>query len=283
MDRLIRPFRVTHGFAFIIISVAFTGSAHATLAEQQAILKQYCISCHSAQVKSGGLALSTQDLANPGAHAAVYEKVVRKLRAGVMPPVGLPRPPKPAYDGFASWLESELDSAASAHPNPGRTEALHRLNRAEYQNAVRDLLGLEVNTSDLLPADDGSYGFDNIAGVLKVNQTLMERYLSVAGTISRLAIGEPPRTPAWLRFFSCPLSPSPAFVGAQHAAPHVRKITELESPVSPTLARPCDAPPTNQPQLDHSPLKNTPTETPSILAMSIINSFITASKIRIST
>jgi mono/diheme cytochrome c family protein len=129
MDRLIRPFRLTHGFAFIISSVAFTGSAHATLAEQQAILKQYCISCHSAQVKSGGLALSTQDLANPGAHGAVYEKVVRKLRAGVMPPVGVPRPPKPAYEGFASWLESELDSAASAHPNPGRTEALHRLNR----------------------------------------------------------------------------------------------------------------------------------------------------------
>jgi hypothetical protein len=141
------------------------------------------------------LVLNPQDLVNPGAHAATYEKVVRKLRAGVMPPVGTPRPPKAEYDAFAGWLESELDSSWAAHPNPGRTEALHRLNRAEYHNAVRDLLALDVNTTQLLPADDGSYGFDNIAGVLKVNQTLMERYLSVAGTISRLAVGEPPKTP----------------------------------------------------------------------------------------
>jgi hypothetical protein len=112
-----------------------------------------------------------------------------------MPPVGLPRPPKPEYDAFAGWLETELDASWAAQPNPGRTEAVHRLNRAEYQNAVRDLLALDVNATDLLPADDGSYGFDNIAGVLKVSQTLMERYLSVAGTISRLAIGDPPKTP----------------------------------------------------------------------------------------
>lgn len=144
--------------------------------------------------------LDTQDLANPSAHAAIYEKVVRKLRAGVMPPIGMPRPPKAEYDGFASWLETELDSSWNFHPNPGRTEALHRLNRAEYQNAIRDLLALDVNTADLLPADDGSYGFDNIAGVLKVNQTLMERYLSVAGTISRLAVGEPPRTSEAITF-----------------------------------------------------------------------------------
>jgi mono/diheme cytochrome c family protein len=177
------------------------------LSQQQAILKQYCVTCHSPQVKSGGLVLTTQDLANPGAHAATYEKVVRKLRAGVMPPVGMPRPPKPAYDGLATWLETELDSAGAAHPNAGRTEALHRLNRAEYQNAIRDLLALDVNTTDLLPADDGSYGFDNIAGVLKVSQTLMERYLSVAGTIGRLAVGEPPRTPEAITFRLSPQLP----------------------------------------------------------------------------
>ncbi|MGA3187438.1 MAG: DUF1592 domain-containing protein [Bryobacteraceae bacterium] len=179
----------------------------ATLTQQQGILKQYCVSCHSPQVKSGGLVLSTADLADPGAHAATYEKVVRKLRAGVMPPVGMPRPAKPAYDGFASWLETELDSSAAAHPDAGRTEALHRLNRAEYQNAIHDLLALDVNTADLLPADDGSYGFDNIAGVLKVSQTLMERYLSVAGTIGRLAVGEPPRTPEAITYRLSPQLP----------------------------------------------------------------------------
>jgi mono/diheme cytochrome c family protein len=213
MDRLPSLLRLTSRFLFLASGIAFLGTQSISvgaspqppakttsalsqnLLQQQAILKQYCVSCHSPQVKSGGLVLTPQDLANPGEHAAIYEKVVRKLRAGVMPPAGMPRPPKAAYDGFLSWLETELDSAAAAHPNAGRTEALHRLNRAEYQNAVRDLLTLDVNTADLLPADDASYGFDNIAGVLKVSQTLMERYLSVAGTISRLAVGEPPRTP----------------------------------------------------------------------------------------
>ena len=134
------------------------------------------------------------------AQAASWEKVVRKLRNGLMPPAGLPRPDKASYDGLATWLETELDRAAAAHPNPGRTEALHRLNRAEYQNVVRDLLGLKINTADLLPADDGSYGFDNIAGVLKISQTLMERYLSVARTVSRLAVADPPLTPEAVTF-----------------------------------------------------------------------------------
>src|SRR5580658_5615511 len=213
MDRLPIRLKLTSRFLFLASGIAFLGTQSISvgaspqppakttsglsqnLLQQQAILKQYCVSCHSPLVKSGGLVLATQDMANPGAHAATYEKVVRKLRAGVMPPAGMPRPPKPAYDGFASWLEAELDSAAAAHPNAGRTEALHRLNRAEYQNAIRDLLALDINTADLLPADDASYGFDNIAGVLKVSQALMERYLSVAGTIGRLAVGEPPRTP----------------------------------------------------------------------------------------
>jgi len=214
MDRLLLPLKQTGRFLLLaswIASVnaspqppAKTGSV---LSQQQAILKQYCVSCHSPQVKSGGLVLTVQDLANPGAHAAIYEKVVRKLRAGVMPPAGMPRPPKPAYDGFALWLETELDSAAVSHPNAGRTEALHRLNRAEYQNAIRDLLAVDVNMSDLLPADDGSYGFDNIAGVLKVSQTLMERYLSVAGTIGRLAVGEPPRSPEAITYRLSPQLP----------------------------------------------------------------------------
>jgi len=221
MDRQPLPLKLTSRFLFLASSIAFLGAqptsvgvgprpvakTTSVLSQQQAILRQYCVSCHSPQVKSGGLILSMQDLANPGEHAVTYEKVVRKLRAGVMPPVGMPRPPKPAYDGFASWLETELDAAAAAHPNAGRTEALHRLNRAEYQNAIRDLLALDVNAADLLPADDGSYGFDNIAGVLKVSQTLMERYLSVAGTVGRLAVGEPPRTPEAVTYRLSPQLP----------------------------------------------------------------------------
>src|SRR5213075_2308648 len=99
------------------------------------------------------------------------------------------------HDGFAAWLEAELDRAAVARPNPGRTEPFHRLNRAEYQNAVRDLLHLDVNVASLLPPDDASYGFDNIAGVLKMSPTLMDRYLAAAQKVSRLAVGTAPPSP----------------------------------------------------------------------------------------
>ena len=171
-----------------------------TAAPQQALIKQYCVGCHTGKVPAGGLALNVADLENIGPHAAAWEKVVRKMRAGVMPPAGVPRPSQPVYDSVANWLETQLDRAAAAHPNPGRTEALHRLNRAEYQNSARDLLSLNIDTKELLPADDGSYGFDNIAGVLKVSQTLMERYLSVARAVSRSAVGAPPRTPEAVTF-----------------------------------------------------------------------------------
>ena len=117
--------------------------------------------------------------------ADVWEKVVRKLRAGDMPPSGQPRPDKSTYDGFASWLETELDRAAAAKPTPGRTDPFHRLNRAEYHNAIRDLLALEIDVASDLPADDASYGFDNMAGVLRMSPTLMERYLVTASKISR--------------------------------------------------------------------------------------------------
>jgi mono/diheme cytochrome c family protein len=164
-------------------------------AAEQAMVKQYCMGCHNAKAKLGGLVLDPAYLDNAGAHAAILEKVLRKVEAGVMPPAGAPKPSKEKFAEFVSFTGSQLDSYAAAHPNPGRTEALHRLNRAEYQNAIRDLLALDINAGDLLPADDGSYGFDNIAGILKVSQTLTERYLSVAGTVTRLALGEPPKTP----------------------------------------------------------------------------------------
>jgi mono/diheme cytochrome c family protein len=163
----------------------------ASLDSQQALLKRYCISCHNDRLKTAGLALDTLDLRSVGQSAATWEKVVRKLRAGVMPPSGRPRPDEATHDAFVTWLEGELDRASAASPNPGRTETFHRLNRAEYHNAVRDLLALDVNIADLLPADDSSYGFDNIAGVLRISPALMERYLSAAKTISRLAVGAP--------------------------------------------------------------------------------------------
>ena len=135
------------------------------------------------------------DLAKVPDSTETWEKVVRKLRSGMMPPAGLPRPDKSASDSLASWLENEIDQAAAAHPNPGRKAPFHRLNRAEYQNAIRDLLSVEIDVAALLPPDDAGYGFDNIGGVLKINQPLMERYLSAARRISRVALGSS-QTPA---------------------------------------------------------------------------------------
>jgi hypothetical protein len=140
--------------------------------------------------------LETVDLTRVPAEAALWEKVIRKLRTGSMPPTGRPRPDTAAADSFASWLENEIDRVAAANPNPGRTEPLHRLNRTEYQNAIRDLLALDIDAAKLVPADDQSYGFDNIAGVLKVSPTLLERYMSAAREVSRLAVGASPMTPA---------------------------------------------------------------------------------------
>ncbi len=159
------------------------------------LLDRYCVACHNDRLETGGLSLESMDLANVAGDAAVWEKVVAKLRAGAMPPQPRPRPEPAVYDGFRAWLETELDRAAAADLRPGRTEALHRLSRAEYRNVVRDLLDLDVDVSDLLPADDTSYGFDNIAGVLGVSPTLMERYLAAARKISRLAVGSPVPSP----------------------------------------------------------------------------------------
>ena len=169
-----------------------TPAASGTIAPQRALVTQYCIGCHNQRLRTGSLALDTLDVTDVAAHPDVWEKVGRKLRGGLMPPAGLPRPDSATYEGFIEWLEGELDRGAARTPDPGRTEPFHRLNRAEYRNAVRDLLGLDVDVAALLPTDDASYGFDNIAGVLKVSPTLMERYLTAAQRISRLAVGTPP-------------------------------------------------------------------------------------------
>jgi hypothetical protein len=162
------------------------------------VLDRYCLTCHTQRLKDRGtvpLALDNLDTSKVSNNADVWEKVVLKVRAGMMPPAGAARPDKGTLDRLATWLETELDRAAAALPNPGRTEPFHRLNRAEYQNVIRDLLGVDIDVSSLLPADDVSYGFDNIAGVLKISPTLMERYLSAAQKISRIAVGTPQPSP----------------------------------------------------------------------------------------
>ena len=164
--------------------------------DQQAFVTQYCVTCHNQQTRSGDLTLDAVDVTNVAADAETWEKVVRKLHGGLMPPPGAPlHPDRTTTDSFVTWLETQLDRAATANPNPGRTETFHRLNRAEYRNAVRDLLNLDIDVASLLPVDGSSYGFDNIAGVLQVPPTLMERYLTAAKNISRTAVGTPPSTP----------------------------------------------------------------------------------------
>jgi mono/diheme cytochrome c family protein len=168
-------------------------------AAQRAVFQQYCASCHNERLKKAGtvpVALDDPALWDIAAHAPVWEKVVLKMRAGVMPPAGAPRPDRAARGAFLGWLEGELDRAAAARPDPGRTEPFHRLNRTEYRNAIRDLLALDIDVSSMLPADDASYGFDNIAGVLKMSPTLMEQYLAAAQRVSRLAVGAPAPAPS---------------------------------------------------------------------------------------
>ena len=155
-----------------------------------AFLKRSCVSCHNARVKSGGLALDALDPLMLEGHADVWEKVVRKLRTGMMPPDGAPRPAPAARETFTASLESALDRLAARQLDPG-APALHRLNRAEYANVIRDLLALDVDVSALLPPDDSAAGFDNIADVLTVSPALIEGYIAAAAKISRLALGDP--------------------------------------------------------------------------------------------
>jgi mono/diheme cytochrome c family protein len=156
----------------------------------QSLVTTYCVTCHNARLKTGGLALDGLDLARLPEHADVWEKVVRKVRAGVMPPQGVRRPEPQALQQFVAYVEDGLDRDAAQHPDPGRP-MLHRLNRAEYKNAIRDLLALDVDVSTLLPPDDSAFGFDNISDVLGVSPSLQERYLAAAGRISALAVGDP--------------------------------------------------------------------------------------------
>ncbi len=165
------------------------GAAAAAPSPQRLLLDRYCVTCHNERLQTAGLTLDVLDVDDVAERPDVWEKVVRKLRAGLMPPMGRPRPDREAYDGFASWLEARLDHAAALDPHPGRSPVFHRLNRTEYANAIRDLLALEIDATELLPADDASYGFDNIAASLRMSPTLVDRYLAAARKISRAAVG----------------------------------------------------------------------------------------------
>jgi hypothetical protein len=168
-----------------------TPTATSLQASLQPALDRYCVTCHNTRLKTAGLVLDRVDLALVGRDAETWEKVARKLRTHEMPPPGLPRPDQATYDRLADALEAALDRAAAAGPHPGRV-AVHRLNRTEYTNAIRDLLALEVNGRALLPADEpDQQGFDNVAGVLSISPRLLENYLAAANTVSRLAVGDP--------------------------------------------------------------------------------------------
>ncbi len=158
-------------------------------AEARALLDRYCVACHNRRTLTAGLALDTPDVAHLETNAATWEHVIRRLRANAMPPAGRPRPAAAATHEFIEWLETGLDRAGLENPDPGRP-AVHRLNRAEYANAIRDIFGLEIDVNALLPADDEQEGFDNIADVLSVSPTLIERYLAAARRISQLVVGD---------------------------------------------------------------------------------------------
>jgi mono/diheme cytochrome c family protein len=197
------------GTAFVAIGVAATCSAGAlaftlhaattpasggTPSTLPALVDEYCLECHDNDKQRAGLSLEGRAIKDVARHPEVWEKVLRKLRARQMPPASKPRPSDRAYDALVAELEATLDRAALAKPNPGRTAAIRRLTRTEYQNAIRDLLDLHVDVATLLPQDESSYGFDNVT-VGDLSPTLLDRYVSAASRISRIAVGRPERSP----------------------------------------------------------------------------------------
>jgi mono/diheme cytochrome c family protein len=165
-------------------AVQVSGSAE----RPRALLDQYCVTCHNDRLKTANLSLQGLDLTKLADHAELWEKVIRKMRAGVMPPPDMPRPPLAEYEGLRDWLESEIDRTAGARASPGSV-VLHRLNRTEYANAIRDLLDLQIDVTSLLPPDDSANGFDNIAGSLTISPTLLESYTTAAARVARMAVG----------------------------------------------------------------------------------------------
>jgi mono/diheme cytochrome c family protein len=194
--------RIATTIVFLVagLNSAQAGPPLSDTAEQSAthyrgMLNRYCVSCHNKVLRTAGMVLETANVADVRESPEVWERVITKLSLSAMPPVGVPHPDASFYDGFLAYLQTELDQAAKQNPNPGRP-SVHRLNRTEYANAVRDLLAVEIDVAALLPADNIGQGFDNIADVLAVSPLLMERYLFAAGRIASLAVGPTAMTPA---------------------------------------------------------------------------------------
>jgi hypothetical protein len=185
-------------YSWLSLALSVSGSLNAATqgSSHRVTLNKYCVTCHNETLKTARLQLDHLDPENVTKNTAQWEKVLRKLRNRQMPPAGMPRPDENIYNGLIDYLTSELDRSSELNPDPGRP-ALHRLNRAEYANVIRDLLALEIDSTALLPADDIGYGFDNIGDVLTMSPFLMERYLGAAAKISRLAIGDTALLPTY--------------------------------------------------------------------------------------
>ena len=191
--------RSVHAQAAPSQAPAARGPAPATT-PARALVTSYCVTCHNERTKTANLLLDKADAEQISASAETWEKVVVQLRSRAMPPAGMRRPDNATYETVAGWLETELDKAASARPNPGRPAGLHRLNRTEYANAVRDLLGIEIDATAMLPPDTGAAGFDTNADALAMEPALLDRYLTAAAKIARLAVGDPTLRPAFERY-----------------------------------------------------------------------------------
>jgi hypothetical protein len=185
----------------LMLALALRGAETPPTVNARAVLDKYCVTCHNQKLRTAGLTLDTLDVTKPGANPEVWEKVIAKLQSGLMPPPGMPRPDQATYRAVVSLLESDIDRAWAANPNPGRIAAVHRLNRSEYSNAIRDLFHLDFDVKPLLPGDDTADGsFDNFADVLSISTAHLERYMSVARQVTRLAVGLPPVKPGLERF-----------------------------------------------------------------------------------
>jgi len=184
----------------VLFAIASAAAVAATPSPARELVTKYCIGCHNAKLKTAGLDLNDTDAEHVFNSAETWEKVIVKLRSRSMPPPKLPRPDNATYDKVASWLESEIDHVAAAHVNPGRSASLHRLNRAEYANAVRDLVAFEVDPKEMLPPDEQAFSFENNADALSMQPALLDRYVSAAASIARQAVGDSTIPPRFVRY-----------------------------------------------------------------------------------
>jgi hypothetical protein len=189
-----------YGTGLALFAVAAFGFQKNAPTPAGELVNKYCVSCHNQRLKTANLILDRADSEHPANSAEAWEKVIVKLRSRAMPPPGMPRPDNATYDSVADWLGAEIDRAAATHVNPGRTASLHRLNRAEYANAVRDLVAVEVDAQATLPPDEQAFGFENNAEALSMPPALLDRYVSAAAVIARRAVGDPSMPPAFVRY-----------------------------------------------------------------------------------